>query len=131
MITASELRIGNWIKHVNANGSFYFQVIEILEKYINVKHNNGSWAIAFADNIIPIVLTPELLEKAGFKTNKQFADLWGVWQLPEMEFYALLETENGFELYINGEYDTGTYIKSLHHLQNLFFDLGKELEISL
>jgi hypothetical protein len=106
MISANELRLGNWVlRHGKPSqidiGDFRY------EEYEN--HN-------------PIPLTPELMEQTGFKQQGDY--LWY-----EKENVALEETIDGYQL---AEYSIAVGIKYVHQLQNLIFTLtGTELEVNL
>lgn len=126
MIDARELRIGNLIYGVSDR-------IETIVKItdggkITTYKANGIYENDI-DDLSPIPLTPEILEKCGFK--KIIADGGAV---------------GYYEYYDNGKYETSVlskwgitlmgidsiHIKYLHQLQNLFYALcGKELEIKL
>ncbi len=120
MIKANELRIGNWVYF----DLHYKQItdFEILE----YSSRNGK----------PISLTPEILEKAGFKKGEGY----------EIEnLYLFLKNCDAFFMFNRGYDilrcwasdggDTSTVISSinhLHQLQNIYFALvGEELEIKL
>jgi hypothetical protein len=120
MIQANELRIGNILEYfVNENGVDWIKVKvngwDILRCDDNPTSFNGVRR--------PVVLTPEILERAGFKTPDGY---------------------NSTVLYKNGlmiDYHMGKYkvrdhtlapCDYLHQLQNLFFALcGTELDINL
>ena len=115
MIKANELRIGNWVNDK-------IGLVTIGE--------NGK--INFADVYEPIPLTPEILEKCGFKTNKL-----------QNLFKRVKEKTEGMksEIHLGDYYDERKYyylvglnirIIYLHQLQNLYFALtNEELIINL
>ncbi len=129
---ASELRIGN--------KAFYKEkVVEIASvSGINYSFGNQDITISTSDNSLlsvdilqlqPIPLTPELLEKCGFKSNHP-------------TYYYIPIEDNCLHVYYsnNGLYGYNVKymhaylgeIKYLHQLQNLYFALtGEELEIDL
>lgn len=123
ILKASELRLGNWVYF--DVGDFPRQVtlesFAILFKY----PERLSW-------IKPIELTPEILEKAGFRETpfgtlqKSVTDYLG-FSIKERwdEGYSLI-TESGVY------YDSNLKLLYLHQLQNLFYSLcGEELKINL
>ena len=105
---SNELRIGNWIDcgtYVN-KGHW--------SKFERIKITSGS-QLNVTDNLKPIPLTPEILEKAKFSGTI---------------FPAQLSIgETGKIYWGNG---VNIEIKYLHQLQNLYFELtGEELAIEL
>lgn len=121
MITANELRIRNWV----LRAGHPVQVTGISNEGVVLKHGD---TFQF-EHIQPILLTPEILEKAGFELAGDEYSYNGD-SIVDLTF----ELDNG-ELTANPFY-TGqtviTKIKSLHQLQNLYFALtGEELKIQL
>ncbi len=140
----NELRVGNWISIENAG--FYEWGWKDYGNYIkskgdgyNLEHLGVSEIIS--DKIQPIPLTPEILEKAGFKQYGSGIkrEIW------KYGFPVIRETRLDLykKTFSNGE-TTGFYslamvslvrgdpdrLEHLHQLQNLFFALtGTELEI--
>lgn len=130
ILKASDLRIGNWILGGRGDGVIKQQVtIEMMEYLLN--ENFAPHAA-----IQPIPLTPEILEKCGYK---QFDD--------DRDDILELETENHL-CYLRKEKDgsltpvepadypeyvaIGIELKYLHQLQNLYHSLtGTELEFKL
>lgn len=120
MIKATELRIGATFEN-NSNGLFDEG------KYITLDRHHFYWAFETSQELetllIPIPLTPEILEKCGYKG-----------------FLSFFEQENGIiELYFDSttgiiSYEIGgvtfSNVYYLHQLQNLHSALGgRELEI--
>ena len=129
-IRAEELRIGNWVNYLMGG---------------DCQIENGREIDAFEKNTpTPIQLTPEILEKAGFKKEKYsyFTD-WVHW----LDGYGFslkytvhnnTKKPNEFVIYGNGGYDDAgerDILKTcqyVHQLQNLYFTLtGEELQIDL
>lgn len=112
-IQPHELRIGNWVIGEDGN---YYQIEQIVPRL---------WHI---EPPIPIPLTPEILEKAGFKEDRTgFA-------LPDIMSLSFSVTKDFGYMACWGDkslhlpYD----VKYLHQLQNLYFALtGEELQIEL
>lgn len=127
MIQANELRIGNWVIDPDGNPVTVNDIFYSGQEGINACDNNYEcYPILDFDELSPIPLTPEILEKAGFEKDK-------------------LGYTNGFNfsLYYNHKKDKGNYgaywksfeagvdFKHLHQLQNLYFALtGMELNIN-
>jgi len=116
MIKANELRIGNWYNFKNPMGDTFTPSI----------FDFWTEAIGFEAYGEPIPLTPEILEKCGFKKseNEKFF---------KRDFYILVIDEDGSYAFGTDTYDGYfTDIKYLHQLQNLYFALtGEELKINL
>lgn len=134
MIQANELRVGNLVE---ANSPM-MQVKEITEHTVGL-YMPGSEADSFfydIEQINPIPLSPEILEKFGFK--EVFTKDWYSIRIND-ESYLYSNPRDGFGLTIeNKDEETNTdieelfiqlpHIKYLHQLQNLIFALcGEEL----
>jgi hypothetical protein len=115
MITAAELRIGNWILDFGIACKVHPLIIARL---VTIE-NEGKICI----NIDPIPLTEEVLIKAGFVEQDMTGDS-SEWYIPgERSLFSLIK-ENKFC------YNYKTEINYLHQLQNLHYVLtSKELEI--
>lgn len=128
MIKASELRVGNWVKHAGTITPLQVDVYSFVRM--------EEWF----EEYDPIPLTPEILEKCGFEAFMILDD--------QQDYRGEYLAKSGFRLYIDpGEKcyyfrygDTELYpvekheieIKFLHELQNLYFALtGEELEVNL
>lgn len=112
MIQANELRVGNWISNGDPIRFEFFMAGGNLDgDYIDYD---------------PIPLTPEILEKCGFRLNA-----WGyLMQDPAVEFGISIDSLQPINYY--GSRLAATEIKHLHQLQNLYFALtNKELEVNL
>lgn len=112
MIDARELRIGNLVKTIHG----VVKTVSTIEK----NGINPYWIFGERnyESINPIPLTPEWLEKAGFKTDRNFS-------FKEPISLILKNKKITFKLTPYHFID----IHSVHQLQNLFFALtGKELE---
>lgn len=149
IISANELRIGNWLMN---NNWHYFQVESIHEGGA-LNYSWGDWFYE-ANEYKGIPLSPEILEKCGFVKD---ANVDG-YKLSNCLDSETVQTFTFHDYaFINGEIDgaftirtiykssnTGEdneenchyvlqhYLIYLHQLQNLYFALtGKELEIKL
>ena len=117
MIKANELRVGNWVL-LGAKKRLYHEVDSIC-----------AWGEGTA--LHPIPLTPEILEKCGFRQQGK-RNLYSDGKL------AFMEDADGFTFFIkdvsNVLYKSvaNSKIYYLHQLQNLYFALtGDELKIEL
>ena len=114
MIQPNELRIGNWA--VNYGQYVCIEADDIVDCY----HSPESYD--------PILLTPEILKKIGFKCADHTYMGGVVYYLKNIQWVyrekgVCFVMVNGFPL---------SHIFYLHQLQNLYFALtGEELEIDL
>lgn len=140
MIDAKELRIGNWVNiHDKPASTYHPQKITAIYSNNRVEMADSGFEIDFpfdADSLYPIPLTPELLEKAGFKVvvgqaftamaSKQGIDLFFLYPAIDETLEVVFAFNN-----LQGE-TTRRELKYVHELQNLIFALtGQELEITL
>lgn len=113
MIQANELRIGNWVYQNQRNDFVRIDGGDIW----NIQSN-----IITEKDIKPIPLTPEILEKAGFKESLISKDY--IYK----GFMMLHKTEG----YMCSPFDFMKKVTYVHELQNLYFALtGEELNIEL
>lgn len=111
MIKTQELRINNWV---------FYKGSQRPQRIIRIDPIDNT----VLEHIEPIPLTPEILEKCGFKKGDynefRHTDLIGTLTL----YDGICEIHLG-DLY-------SVWIESLHRLQNLFYCLsGFELDIKL
>jgi hypothetical protein len=128
----NELRIGNYV----LDGALIQQVCAIDDgAYINSEKiafrtdEYGQWLWLNFDNIKPISLTPEILEKCGFKESYNYKTFY-------KDQFRITIHKNGNTLTTtpcnNGDGRRLKNIKYLHQLQNLYFaHTEEELEIDL
>jgi len=123
----NELRIGNLVRYANDGSNCIVTLVGELGLSVEVVKTKEITWIEF-EEFEPILLTPEILEKAGFAYNDLDGDS-GFWQIKHPNAAGLiqiLEGEEGFT------YSFQSTIKHLHQLQNLYFALtGEELDITL
>lgn len=127
MIQANELRVGNCL--LNAKG----QIGKVKEIIIGDAGHDYKHFVRFSDlvyggyleNLQPIPLTPEILEKCGFN-NLNF---------PGDSYFSLIKRpkENYYDvLLVPDDANLGVRLLYLHQLQNLYFALtGEELILKL
>jgi hypothetical protein len=135
MISANELRIGNYV-YPNYENATPYPVLAIgKDSFVCCWENNiGEIEYVLYDDAQPILLTPEILEKCGFKLVSKHS----FWNFQNKNgFYVSMWMEDepiaGFEkkgcCYVGESY---TEISTVHWLQNYyFFNYRKELEINL
>lgn len=126
---ATELRIGNYVYHKDNS----LQITNVIDFCVNMefgKYSGERNNEIDIDEISPIPLTPELLEKCGFeKLELRNGFFFGISIGGGRVFllkYNPLRTDCFYEHYY------GTKVQYLHQLQNLCFALrGEELKITL
>lgn len=110
----NELRIGNWVNAYHGN----VQIVSIGNEIVTTQNLIGATHGAI---LSPIKITPEILEKAGFKYSASFGQC--KYEKSELEidenFNPLVEFAGEFIYY-------GKRIEYLHQLQNLYFALTGE-----
>jgi hypothetical protein len=127
MIKKTELRIGNYIDYERTT----HVVTRLLAHHVSHDWYKSIGEDAYDtsyDSINPIPLTPEILEKCGFK--RMSSD----WRWKGIFFIYYKANEEVWECVIEESYASKaiTTIKYLHQLQNLYFALtNKELIINL
>lgn len=118
---AKELRIGNWVNVPESAFGFYSYTYRISPAFIEVR-TNGVYQTFEINDIKPIPLTPEILEKAGFER------IGNKWKLKNIS----IGLGNSFISCLIGQTYIEPNLKHLHQLQNLYFALtGEELKIEL
>lgn len=139
MITAGEIRIGNWFdfKHYPFVDE---KVIETHYKRAAITqediHLAEECALQIEECLAPILLTPEILDKAGF--IKQVFETFVSYDMDFIKddvFISFVMPDLKCK-FVAAKYDFGDAvtlnIKYLHQLQNLLFALtGQELEVNL
>lgn len=127
MINANELRIGNWIMigHFDAP----VKVIELHTKMLTCSLMS-CWEYD-SGLVTPIPLTSSILEKCGFGTDDNGAELdhpdYHKWYQKDFPVVGMIfQSEDG--TYLFDENTDTLRIKHLHQLQNLYYALtGTEL----
>lgn len=99
-----------------------------------IKFPNGEIQYADKDNIVPIPLTPEILEKNGWKK-----EMYHDWRHYIPLERTLLYLSRGIDRYRDGAFDVCVgldmshiaYISFVHQLQHLFFSLNINYEVEV
>jgi len=103
-IRENELRVGNWVLSPTQG---------------EIQIENG-WQIDEGEEVKPIPLTEEWLERFGFEYSDLNGDS-GLWKIPPFQIYGK---------YNQFLYDYRLDVNYVHQLQNLYFALtGEELTI--
>lgn len=140
MVTSNELRIGNWVIF-NDNTDRYGQILELHEYYAPLRcgyipdHNENLVIGTTVDyeNLFPIPLTIEILEKCGFIGKYKscgYSYSKGIVTITSQDTDDFGNDLENYTLHFYYNYQ-GEPIYYLHQLQNLFWCLtGEELKIS-
>jgi hypothetical protein len=123
---ARELRIGNWV--LEKQNKLLGEIFNITRTTCRIFVDNELEDLKPSlEDIEPIPLTEQWLERLGFKPDA----VGCMYQDPENDYYGFVDRkEDGFMLVVHGEEHRETYVKYVHQLQNLFYELtGKELEL--
>lgn len=121
---ANELMIGDW---VYAFGCKNVQVKEILEDGI---YDFTTYSLSPFDEIEPILLTPEILEKNGFKTQKFYiTNKWNNEYVLIKDEEKTIYWENGCVHCVQEEIDVYFACRYVHELQHVLklFRIEKEI----
>ncbi len=135
---ASELRIGvSWIYWcdnvpVQFNGTNIYGTgqfgIEDKKTMPQVRYGAYEFYQVAWDNLSPIQLTPEILEKCGFDYDASY-------EVPKVQkgnFILWDGFDGSFSANFGGLTRLDVYVKYLHQLQNLYFALTEtELEVDI
>lgn len=120
---ATELMTGDWV--MNTHNQKPEQVREIRERMVMLDYND----LYDYDEIEPISLTPEILEKNGFEKVQNLLVLqWENGVYPSMIFVEY-NPEN-YCLFIN-DMMFPKPVRFLHELHHILMDCGIEKEITL
>ena len=133
MIKANELRIGNHVLDIEGIPG----IITSLHRsgYCGIESDGDNYKVWPLYSVNPIPLTPEILEKCGFKKyshepgyslgsdeKDEICDEYSFGKL------TIMDWGNGFVLSNSFSFDLRIELKYLHQLQNLYFALtGEEL----
>lgn len=134
-MTASELRIGNWVKCKTNDGYKFGKICDILDLgFFAARCDGVEYRGKFSDigvdieSVEPIEITDELLEKCGYKKeNKHTFVQDGFISIYKDSITQVYYPYNYWEDVVFGK-----GINGLHHLQNIVFALNEEeLKIEL
>lgn len=130
-MNVNELMIGDWIEYNNETMEVIFnaRVTEVGKGYIKTDHTSGDEC--FEDEVEPIHITAEILERNGwhFCGDRRYSN-------NRITFELLQNADSGFTvLHPADEYGTATigYVENVHELQHLIRILEgtgiKEIEL--
>lgn len=110
------------------------QVVKIVEVYQDGTCYFGNETMCGQQNCKdaePIPLTPEILEKNGWKHKKEFGEYWFVPRNEDYELLALDKVGEEWTIYIEENSSNFENIKFAHQLQHLLFGLGLNSEMEV
>lgn len=99
--------------------------------YALISTNSTKTALVADKDILPIPLTPEILEKNGWKHKKEFGEYWFVPRNEDYELLALDKVGEEWAIYIEENSSNFENIKFVHQLQHLLFGLGLNSEMEV
>lgn len=110
---------------------YYTKVLIVIKTVKNMVYTRNRDAfsetyLSHKDDVVPMLLTPEILEKNGWKSiNGKYA-----LKIKNANYVVLEFTEDGIYTYIN-ENTMFFTIKYIHELQHLLFGLGLNSEMEV
>jgi hypothetical protein len=110
----NELRLDNWVRWNGPSHKEDARITWMTKEEVGFACGDT----ALYNELRPIKLSKKLLEKIGFKS---FGKDWEGVERYELK-YMMIEVR-GREFY---EFHTGTYLKSLHQLQNIYYFLNDD-----
>jgi hypothetical protein len=131
MVTARELRIGNWLICDKMLNYRYCYVDRIKSNGFSVRIKETNQLIHYADSCTkPIPLTPEILEQCGFE-NEKLGDLGTSDYIKGVIIVGRVAGTYEWQIAIYKRF-IKVFIQHLHQLQNLMYMLtGEELTINI
>jgi hypothetical protein len=122
----TNLMVGDWVQH-NGNPKMISVIWPFsVSLYDPTKTLGSIYADKFSvEEIQPIELTPDILEKNGF--TKEYGAAWNIYRF-SASWFALYKKEFGFMLSV-GSYEIS--IKYVHELQHALKLCGIDKEITL
>lgn len=128
-MTLQELRVGNLVGHVDSD-----EVCKVISVGSYVEFGTGVNAYDKRSNLVwipldsirPLDLNPARLKMLGFKGRDDFKWYRGIGiQIKDYRFYFAHRDMGGVI------YRSLLEVRSVHHMQNLAYDFGEELNIKL
>lgn len=128
MIQANELRIGNILKPINSRYNEQFIVVENIA-LDEVNYNFKPYSL---DALQPIPITPEILEKCGFKQVVVFEGInTNVYELNKFEIGRDGLDFVNMEMTIIIDKSLTLKVKYLHELQNIYYWYTNKQELKI
>ena len=123
MIKAEDLRIGDLVRYEKNIITVQAVHTNYEEGFINDKYNVGY----NCHDLDPIPLTPELLEKNGWKRDKLVSYIYG----HEAHNIEVICTPNSEWVDVTFKGETIHRIKYVHELQHILWALGLDAELKV
>jgi hypothetical protein len=136
ILKPNDLRVGNWVS-LEFVGAFKWDYYHFKEYVKGIRTGHHLEEDIISDKIEPIALTPEILEKCGFVSEKDKEYFHPTTMFFELRNVTALEYGfkiiAGFPIHSRNIFKgISTQINYLHQLQNLYFALtGEELTVNL
>lgn len=122
---------GDLVRYTSLYKEPIAEICEIRETSYLIRYMNGNFAKVTNEEINPIPLTPEILEKSGWKHKNEFGEYWFIPRNEDYEFLALDKVGEEWAIYIEENCSNFEYIKFVHQLQHLLFGLGINHEMEV
>ena len=129
-IKISELSIGDWVEWKVYDKTYVIRITQITDTIIRGVHDGIEYGVLLKQ-ISPIPLTPEILEKNGFRKNGEYNE-WNIGEWDEHPFIGVSLDRQcirikhfGNDIYIEGK------VVYVHQLQHALRLAGVEKEIEL
>ena len=116
---------GDWVKYIGNNSLKYVQIWQVRENFLFLESGYGM--VNFSE-VEPIPLTPEILEKNGWK--KAFPNE-NLWKNGDIIIYDCLLKDNSWCFKVTGFEGGNIYFKFVHQLQHLLFGLGLDSDMEI
>lgn len=117
IVKATELMLGDWVSALGKNCC-----ITSIDKYDAKVGTDPEDELFFLDDIYPIPLTPEILEKNGFcfvKSSRRHSVWNGYWLYKDLELgTCCLDRENNWPCFFNTD-DMNIECEYVHQLQHI------------
>ena len=123
--------IGDLVRYTSLYKEPIAEICEIREISYLIRYMNGNFAKVTNEEIKPIPLTPEILQKNGWKHKKEFGEYWFIPRNEDYELLALDKVGEEWAIYIEENCSNFEYIKFVHQLQHLLFGLGLNSEMEV
>lgn len=130
MIKATELRMGNMVYvPTTKSGNTVARIYAIMHVDVRVQCEDEKHTFE-VNQLMPILIIPEILEKCGFKNV--MAERYD-FPTYEHSLGDRISFDGGiYKYWLGGIYQDWAEIRSLHRLQNFFFEYNNlELEVKL
>jgi hypothetical protein len=122
MIAATDLRIGNVLLYNNVKHDKFALIVEDVSKY-GINYEEGNHMEVKFSELLPIKLTPEILEQVGFELK--YAEYYGIDCDGYFGSYDFLDVGNGIQVF-DDEGCKVVLLEYLHDIQNFYYQFTKQ-----